>query len=59
MSQYLTIINCNVDDQSKTGEAWIVELFDSKGDTFISDGVASTYEDALMEAFKGLDKEDR
>jgi hypothetical protein len=59
MSQYLTIVNCHYDKESLTEEAWVVEVFDSEGDTLISDGYASTYEDALMEAFKGLDKEDR
>jgi len=59
MSQYLTIVNCHYDKESLTEEAWVVEVFDSEGDTLIGDGYASTYEDALMEAFKGLDKEDR
>ena len=59
MSQYLTMVNCSYDRESLTEEAWVVEVFDSEGDTLISDGYASTYEDAISEAFKGLDKEER
>ena len=59
MSHYLTMVNCHTDKESDTGEAWVIEVFDDKGDNLIGDGYASTYEDALMEAFKGLDKEDR
>jgi hypothetical protein len=52
------MINCHYDKESLTNEAWVVEVFDSEGDTLIGDGYASTYIDALTEAFKGLDKEE-
>jgi len=50
VSRYSVEVRANVDVDSPTNRAYVVEIIDGEGDV-ISDGVASTFEKALIEAF--------
>jgi hypothetical protein len=50
VSRYSVEVHANVDVDSPTNRAYVVEITDGEGDV-ISDGVASTFKKALIEAF--------